>query len=626
MRDELLHYYERELTYLRRLGAEFGKRYPRVASMLQLEPTRSEDPHVERLLEGFAFLAARVHIKIDDEFPEISHALLDTVYPEYARPVPSMSIVQFRLDPEQGKLTTGYRVPRESLLYSRQIGGVRCRFRTSYDTTLWPIHVSDAAWTSPHQLNPPARGTEAVAALRVLLRSAPDVPFSKLGIETLRIYLNAEPNVAAALYELLCNNCLQVLLRRPGVPDAPPIPLPAGCVRPVGFEPAEGVLPLPRHSHVGFRLLTEYFTLPEKFFFLDLTGFERLRDGGFHDGGPRAMHVAWGEGDAVEIVFLISRFERADRRALLEGAISADTIRLGCSPVINLFPHTSEPIPLTQRRPDHMVIPDARRRDAIGVHSVEEVTAVTAGRAEPIRFEPLYSFRHGSRRNGVRHFWKAARRPRGWRMDEATDVFLSFVDADAAAQHPDADAVTARLLCFNMDLPARLTIGDPAGDFEMPGGGPVRHVHALVNPTPLIPALASGETLWRLVSLLSLNFVSLVDGGPATLQELLRLHNLRDSPAGDKQIEAIVALRSEPTYARVGSEHGVTFARGHRIDIELDEEQFAGGGVYLFASVLERFFGLYTSLNSFNVLRATTRQRKEALKQWPPRAGWKALV
>lgn len=187
MRDELLHYYERELTYLRRLGAEFGQRYPRVASLLKLEPTRSEDPHVERLLEGFAFLAARVHVKIDDEFPEITQALLDTVYPEYARPVPSMSIVQFQLDPEQGKLTTGYRVPRESLLYSRQIGGVRCRFRTSYDTTLWPIHVSDAAWTSPHQLNPPVRGTEAVAALRVLLRSAPDVPFSKLGIETLRI-------------------------------------------------------------------------------------------------------------------------------------------------------------------------------------------------------------------------------------------------------------------------------------------------------------------------------------------------------------------------------------------------------------------------------------------------------
>ncbi len=616
MRDELLQYYERELTYLRRLGAEFGKRYPRVASGLQLEPTRSEDPHVERLLEGFAFLAARVHLKIDDEFPEMTQALLGSVYPEYARPVPSMSLVQLQLDPDKGKLTTGYSVPKESLLYSRPVGGVQCRFRTSYDTTLWPVSVSEAGWVAPHALDPPVRGTESVAALRVLLRTPGDVPFAKLDIKSLRFYLNAEPNVAAALYELLCNNCVRILVRRPPVKgkggDATVITLPPSALRPVGFEPDEGVLPLPRRSHIGFRLLTEYFTFPEKYFFLDLTGLERLRAAAF--------------GDAAEVIVLISRFERGERRGLLEGAISADTIRLGCTPIVNLFPHTSEPVLLTQRRHEYQLVPDARRRDAVGVYSVEDVTAVTGSRDTTVHFEPLYSYRHGAATEGDKHFWHATRRPRGWRGDEAADVFLSFVDAKATASHPDIDSVTARLLCFNADLPSRLQIGDPAGDFEMPGGGPVRRISALVNPTPLIPAPSSSVLLWRLVSLLSLNFVSLVDGGPATLQEVLALHNLRDSPAGEKQIQAIVGLTQAPAYARISGEHGLAFARGQRIELELDEEQFAGGGVYLFASVLERFFGVYTSLNSFNVLRARTRQRKEVLKECVPRAGWKALV
>ena len=612
MQDELLQYYERELTYLRRLGAEFGRQYPRVAAGLQLEPTKSDDPHVERLLEGFAFLAARVHLRLDSDFPLITEALLDTVYPEYTRPIPSMSLVQFHVDPEQGQVTTGYVIPRETLLHSRDVGGVACRFRTCYETTLWPLEVADAAWVAPHQLQPPVRATDAVAALRVRLQAKGEAGFAKLPLESLRCYLNAEPAVAAALYELLCNNCLEILLRNPARPADPPVRLPATALRPVGFELAEGVLPVPRRSFVGYRLLTEYFTFPEKYFFLDLSGLERLRGSPF--------------GAQLELVFLISRFERAERRALLEGAVNADVIRLGCTPVINLFPRVSEPVLLTQRRPEYPIIADARRRDAIEIYAVEEVTAVTAGRADTLRLEPLYAYRHGRPEDLNRLYWSVSRRPRDWRATGAWDTHISFVDLDAVLAKPDADAVTARLLCYNADLPRRLTIGDPKGDFELPGGGPVRRIAALAQPTPLIRPRVESALLWRLVSLLSLNFVSLVEGGPAGLQELLKLHNLRDSAAADKEIQAIVELSASPTYARIAGEHGLAFGRGHRVVLGLDEDQFAGGGVFLFASVIERFLGLYTSLNSFNVLKVTTRQRREAVKEWPPRAGWKALV
>jgi type VI secretion system protein ImpG len=296
--------------------------------------------------------------------------------------------------------------------------------------------------------------------------------------------------------------------------------------------------------------------------------------------------------------------------------------------VINLFPHTSEPILLNQRRSEYQLVPDARRRDAVSVYSVEEVTAVTGGQAAAVRFEPLYSFKHSSDRGGSeqRHFWHATRRARGWRADEASDVFLSFVDTQASTVHPEADSVTARLLCFNADLPSRLQIGNPDGDFEMPGGGPVTRINALVNPSPMVPAPVNSVLLWRLVSLLSLNLVSLVDSGAQTIQEVLRMHNLRDSPSVDKQIQAIAGIASSPAYARISGEHGLAFARGLQIDIDIDEEQFAGGGAYLFSSVLERFFGLYTSLNSFSTLNVRSRQRKEPLHQGEPRAGWKTLV
>src|SRR5688500_776460 len=355
------------MTFLRDMGAEFAQKYPKIASRLVLEADKCEDPHVERLLEGFAFLAARVHLKLDDEFPQITEALLHTIYPEYTRPIPAMSLVQFQLDPTQGKLTKGYTIARETLLHSRQVNGVACRFRTCYDTTLWPLQVEAAAWVSPHQLEPPVRGTSAVAALRVVLRCAPELTFAALPLDTLRVYLNAEPNVAAALYELLCHNCTEILLREPGRNTTrETLSQPPSTLRPIGFELEEGVLPVPRRSFVGYRLLTEYFTFPEKYFFLDLNGLGRLRAAKF--------------GPAVEIIFLISTFERAERRSLLEGAVSAETIRLGCTPIINLFPRTSEPILLNQRRPEYPITADARRREAVGIYSVEEVLAVTQRR------------------------------------------------------------------------------------------------------------------------------------------------------------------------------------------------------------------------------------------------------
>ena len=615
MRDELLYYYERELTYMRRLGAEFAQAYPKVAGRLQLEPSKCEDPHVERMLEAFAFLAARVHLKLDDDFPEISDALLSIVYPHYTRPIPSMTLVEFELDPEQGKVTTGLRIPRDSLLYSREVAGTPCKFRTCFDTTLWPLAVSAVQWTTPDRLRPAIKASDAVAALRLELRCFPDITFSKLSLDTLRFHLSGDATVVHTLYELLSNNCVRVIAREPGGGKAKVLTLPPGALSPAGFGDDEGMLPYPRRSFVAYRLLQEYFTFPEKFLFFDLGGFAELRAAGF--------------GDRVEFIFLLSSFERGDRRPMLEAGITNRTIRLGCSPAVNLFPQTSEPILLNQRRHEYVLVADARRRQSISVFSVDGVLGVTPGSREALRFEPFYSYRHGADNGssgGSQTFWHATRRAAGWRQDGGSDVYLSFVDLSSRTAYPDADAVTAQLTCYNADLPSRLPFGSETGDFELQGGGPIKRIIAIEKPTPVVEPPLGRPQLWRLISQLSLNYLSIVEGGAEALQEILRLHNFADSASAEKQIQGIAGVRATPAYSRVASEHGLSFARGTRVDLELDEEQFTGAGAFLFAAVLERFLGLYASVNSFSILSLHTRQRKEVVRTWAPRAGWKTLL
>ena len=610
--DQLLQYYERELTYLRRMGARFAQEYPKIASRLDLEPTKCEDPHVERMLEAFAFLAARVHKRIDEDVPEISEALLEIVYPHYVRPIPSMSLIEIELDREQGKLTSGLPVPRDSLLYSkREVQGQACKFTTCYDTTLWPLRVAALEWMTPDRLKPAMRVTDAVAALRLELHCFTDLEFKALELSTLRLHLAGDTGVTYTLYELLCNNCTGIIVREPGT-GKKTLTFPASALQPAGFGEHDGLLPYPRRSFLGYRLLQEYFTFPDKFLFFDLTVFDAMRAAGF--------------GEKAEIIFLVRQFERAERRAVLDTGLSARSMRVGCTPVVNLFPQTSEPILLTQRRTEYTVVPDARRRRTTQVFSVDEVRGITPGSPDPLRIEPLYSYRHS--RDGKRPslFWTARRRPTEWRLDRGADVHLSFVDLSARTVHPDRDAITATLTCFNGSLPSDLPVGDERGDFDLENGGPISRIVALAKPTDVVHPPLGQAQLWRLLSQLSLNYLPLAEGGADALREILRLHNFSDTAAGGRHIDGVLSVSGEPTYARVVTEHGVAFARGRRVDVTFDEEQYAGAGLYLFASVLERFFGMYASVNSFTTLIARSTKRKDVVRTWPPRAGWKSLV
>jgi type VI secretion system protein ImpG len=613
VRDELLDYYERELTFLRGMGAEFAEKYPKIAARLVLEPDRCEDPHVERMLEAFAFLAARVHLKIDDDFPEITESLLGILYPHYIQPIPSMSVVEFHLDRQQGKLSTGFEVPRSTILYSKPVDGVPCKFRTGLGTTMWPLRVQQAQWRSPERLDPPLKAPDAVAACSIQLGCDPDIQFSQLQLRALRFYLNGESNLIHTLYELLFNNCTQILVRDPEASSRKPaLRLDPTALRAMGFQDDEALLEYPRRSFTGYRVLQEYFAFPEKFFFFELSGLEQLAAAGF---GPRA-----------EVIFLVSPHERSDRQQMLELGVSAKTFRLNCAPVINLFPHTAEPIHLDQTRHEYAVMPDVRRKNALEVISVDEALSSNPRSQEIVRFDPIYSYRHTEKEEAAKAFWKATRRPSGRKNDEGSEVWISLVDLAGRTARPGVEALTVHCTCSNRDLPSRLPFGNEAGDFEMEGVALVQKIVALRKPTATLrPAMGAGR-LWRLISHLSLNYLSLVEEGKEALQEILRLYNFSGSTFLDRQIAGIDSVGCRRAFARVLSEHGISFARGTRVDLELDEEQFVGGGAFLFGAVLEYFLGLYVTMNGFSQLSVRTRQRKEALKQWPPRAGHRILL
>jgi type VI secretion system protein ImpG len=621
MTESIYRYYERELLFIRQMAQEFARQYPAAAGRLMLEPNRSIDPHVERLIESFALLTGRVQHKLDDEFPELTDALLGVLYPHYLRPVPSAAVVQFVPDPARAAMKDGFTLPRHSRLRTRPVNDQPCKYRTAYPVTLWPVAVSSARVQPPpfpDALRPPSG---AAAALRLTLQVQAGLKFSDLSLDRLRFHLLGDAHLGATLYEALLNNCLQVVLRDPDAPARSSMVLPPReALTPVGFEADEGLLDYPVRSFLGYRLLTELFAYPAKFLFVDLVGLSAARRAGF--------------GRGLEVVCFLSRTTPA-----LEQGVDTTTFRLGCTPVVNLFEQTAEPIALTQSRHEYHVVPNVAQPLGLEVYSVDEVVAADPAVGRATQYEPFYSFRHDSSSvvtgSGPRAFWYAVRRASGREGDRGTEVYLNLVDLDFDPHQPADSTLVVRTTCTNRDLAGHL---QRAGDqlyFELEAVAPLAAIRCVRSPTlPLRPPLRRGA-YWRLVSHLNLNHLSIADAveGKAALQEVLRLYDFSDPGSGQQMaevnrllVEGVTAVSSRRVVGRSGTGPAGGFCRGVEVTVAFDEEKYVGTGVYLFASVLERFLGLYASLNSFTQLVARTKQGEGVLRRWPPRAGEQALV
>ena len=612
MPDELLPYYQRELAFIRKLGAEFAEAHPKIAGRLRLGANVAEDPHVARLMEGFAYLNARTRHKLEDDFPEITEALLGVLYPHYLAPIPSAAIVRFSLDMAQSELSAGHSIEAGSTLETEPIDGQPCRFRTCYPATLWPIELKSASCKG-HPFAAPAtrRTADAVAVVRLQLETfSPKLTFAQLPLGKLRFFLNGQSQYINDLYELLLNNSLGVVVAK-SAGDKQPMLLDKDCLQPVGFDRDEGLLEYSPRSFLGYRLLSEYFAFPEKFLFIDL---ERL-----------SPSVLAGIGNRLEIFILLNR-----HLPDVEKNVSQETFVLGCAPVVNLFRQRAEPIALTQTRPEYRVVPDARRPLAYEVFSVDRVVA-TSKDHEEVEFRPFYSIKHGQDSRRQSAFWYAARRPAAYhsgQTDHGGEVFLSLVDLDFRPAAPAEWTLDVETTCLNRDLPNRLPFGGGEPYLQLSTGAALARVTCLTRPTATLRPVLRHGTLWRLISHLSLNHLSLVDSdkGSDALREILKLYDFNDSLVTRAIIDGVLSVSGRRVVGRVGGDVAAGFCRGLEVTLHFDEEKFSGSGVFLFASVLERFLGLYSSINSFIKTIATTNKREEALRKWPPRAGDKPLI
>lgn len=616
MSDALFPYYERELVFFRQMAQEFARQYPGAANRLLLESNRSVDPHVERMIQAFALLTARIHNKLDDEFPELTESLASVFFPQFLAPVPSMAIVEFPIDGNRGKLPDGFPIDKGSRLTTQPVSDVSCRYRTAYPVTLWPVQVQ-AAELLPPPFPPGLRAPAGAASAIILqLQTLSGLKFSELSLEKLRFYLHGENQVIAQLYELLFNSVIQVVFQSLDDPKLAPITLPPTCLSPVGFERDEAVIPFPKRTFPGYRLLLELFSFPSKFHFVDLDGFARLKRAGFQ----KDMAVA---------IFL------SRKAPALQQAVDAGTFRLGCTPIVNLFERLAEPVQLSHTKTEYLVTPDVSLPHGMEVYSIDSVTCVDPGEGTATEVQPFFSLKHNVARGGGGQstmFWHQTRRASGREGDKGTDVSINFVDLEFRPTRPPEASLAVRLTCTNRQAPVQLQRFADSLRIDLDGAAPVSPIRCLRRPTaPLQPPLRRGLH-WRVLSQLSLNHLSITDDeeGKLALQEILRVYDFAAPDSADQQaavlrnmIDGIAGVSSQRIVGRVGP-RGI--AQGIEIAVEFDEPKFVGTGVYLVASVLERFFAAYASLNSFTRMVAKVKQHEGILKRWPPRAGEKPLL
>ena len=585
---QLLDYYQRELTWLRHAGSQFAERYPKVARRLELSPGECPDPHVERLLEGFALLAARLQRRLDDDYAEFSDALLEQLYPLAMRPLPSCAIVQFEPDPGKGKLDEGYPLPRDTPLFVTTSKGESIHFRTSAAVRLWPIEVTEALLLGSDEAQALTGVAQSRSALRLSLRCLGESQWADLGIEQLRIHLAASPVVNACLYDLLGAHAVQVLAGSPGsVPTAL-----KGLPNIVGFSDDEALLPDEDGVHPGMRLLAEYFAFPDKFHFFDLP----LR----------------GVSSDSQALYLYIVFDRVPASRL---HLQASDIALGCAPVINLFPRTSEPLRPDGTRSEYRLIADSHRENSVEIHSIRGMRASTRTGVQRL---PAY---YGSQHSGgdQQRYWHA-RRVNGMTPNRlGSDLLVSVVDTRFEPQTDLPDySLTAELLCTNRHLAQTLPAGTPLG-FERPG--PVAWARLRNPPSAQSQPRLDGDSRWRLVSQLTLNHLSLVEGPQAldALKEILYLHNLRDEASALRQIEGLLQLSCERVIGHVGADAWRGWRNGLEVQLQLDPQHFVGSSAVLFSAVLAQFFSLYATANRF--VRTVLMQSDKEVKAWQPQAG-----
>jgi type VI secretion system protein ImpG len=623
MDPRLLALYNAELAHLRETGAEFAAEFPKVAARLGLEGMDVADPYVERLMEGFAFVAARVRLKLDAEFPRFTQHLLEMVYPHHLAPTPAAAIAAFSPNFADTGLATGVKVPRGTALRTGVPRGEQtaCEFRTAHEVTLWPIELTDVRYTAfapDLPLDRTAADAPVKGVLRLRLRCHAGMRFSELACDTLAFHIAAPDETAHQLYELLFGAGLGGLVCDPAQGGARVGRIAPRAVEEAGFADDEALLPSVRRSFRGYRLLQEYFAFPQRYLFFRLSGL-----------APALRQLKGGE---CEVALLFGRGEPA-----LEPAIDAAALALYATPVVNLFPRRADRIHLADNVHEHHLVVDRARPLDFEVHTVRSVAGLGVAREEDVAFLPFYGGFDEEEPTGHAAYFTVRREPRmpssaqrqyGGRSGyHGSEVFIALTDPREAPYPRRLQQLAVEVLATNRDLPLLLPIGS-LGSMVVQESLPIEGVRVLRGPSRARSGLAEGEYAWRLINHLTLNHVSILDradgGGVAALRELLSLYTDPADPSLRRQVEAITRVASKPVVRRLPVPGPIAFGRGLAIELAVDELAFPGGGSFLFGSVLEKFFARYVSLNAFTETTLVSESRGR-VAAWPPRVGARIL-
>jgi type VI secretion system protein ImpG len=629
MEPQFTRLYQDELTHLRELGLEFAREHPKIAARLGMEGMEVADPYVERLLEGFAFLAARVRLKLDAEQPRLIAQLLESMYPNFLAPVPSMLVARLVLDTNDPNLAQGHTLPRGSAMHSTLMRGqdTLCEFRTAMALRLWPIELLQVQYFSHApdlglQRWPPARA--ARGGLRIKLRCGGGLRFDQLALDRLPIYLSAPDDVAWRLHELLLGAAVGTWVTRDPVvqrADTAAQWRGADSVQPLGFGADEALLPESLRAFSGHRLLQELAALPQRFLFFEITDL--------------AARLAGVHASEVELVVL---FQRGD--AALEALVDVGSLALHCTPSVNLFPKRLDRVVLGPGAWEYHAVPDRTRPMDYEVHSIESVQGHAAGNDGPREFKPLYSWQHDTAAGG-HGFYTLRRetrqlserqRQQGARVPSylGEEVFLSLADPGHGPYRETLRQLSVQAWVTNRDLPVLLPQGAAGGDrsWRLETPGPVVAVHCLRGPTRPISRHPAGAIGWQLVAQLSRNHVALGDDGlanAAALREMLALYGPPQDRVWLHQTEGLRALHARQVVRRLPFTGPLSFGSGVELTLEVDEQAFQGTSAFVFGSVLETLFARHAALNSFTQLRLESTQRG-LLMSWPPRVGNRAIV
>lgn len=626
MDQRQLNFYNIELQHLRETAAEFAREFPKIAGRLALDREAKEacpDPFVERLMEGFAFLAARVHLKLDAEFPRFTHSILETVFPHYLSPTPSMAVVRFEPVKDPGQVESAFVLPRGSTLKANIATGERtaCEYRTAQDVEIWPIRLVEGRYYTRDvgQLDLPS-SLGARAAFRLRLQGPAGVPFKAMkGLDRLTLFLRGADDLPVRIFEQIFARGLGAVVEALGEERRKVrAVLPPSCLRRVGFRDDEALLPFGARSFRGYRFLHEYFAMPERFLFFEISGLGKL--------------VSQAVEDHLDIILPLKESETR-----LENRVDGSCFELFCSPVINLFPKRTDRVQVTDRHSEFQVIADKTRPVDFELFSIEQVTGFSNTQSDEQEFYPFYLAKDTDGES--RAFFTINRVPRIVSSKErrstdasfytGSEVYLSLVDPHCAPYRSSHSQLGVQALCTNRHLPLKMALGLGDTDFSLQVNAPVQSIRCVSGPTRPQPPFAAGGRAWRAISHFSLNYLSLLDApdgqGAVALHDLLKLYSDPSDAFVKKQIEGVRSARATPIVRRAETPGPIAFARGLEVSLLFDEDAFQGTGIFVLGSVLEQFFARYVSLNSFTETVIRSQQRGEIIR-WKPQVGRRQLI